>query len=119
MVYGAGESQLLPLMDENVARFPMLKLFSLPSFMADGGRRIELGVKGDPAHVDAAIAHLARGWRRGPAYRDCEARRWFDARALATADSPAMIGAGYVRLQSADVDEDSRDRASAASCTAC
>ena len=65
VVYGAGESQLLPLMDENVARFPMLKLFSLPSFMPDGGRRIELGVKGDPAHVDAGLAHLRAGRRGG------------------------------------------------------
>ena len=61
VVYGAGESQLLPLMDDNVARFPMLRLFSLPSFMPDGGRRIELGVKGDAAHVDAGLAHLAEG----------------------------------------------------------
>jgi molybdopterin-biosynthesis enzyme MoeA-like protein len=61
VVYGAGESQLLPLMDENVAKFPMLKLFSLPSFMPDGGRRIELGVKGDPAYVDAGLAHLRAG----------------------------------------------------------
>jgi molybdopterin-biosynthesis enzyme MoeA-like protein len=61
VVYGAGESQLLPLMDANVARFPMLKLFSLPSFMPDGGRRIELGVKGDPAFVAAGIAHLRAG----------------------------------------------------------
>jgi hypothetical protein len=60
-VYDAGESQLLPLMDENVARFPMLKLFSLPSFLSDGGRRIELGVKGDPAHVDAGLDHLRAG----------------------------------------------------------
>ena len=62
-VYGAGESQLLPLMEENVAKFPLLKLFSLPSFMPDGGRRIELGVRGDPAHVDAAIDHLRDGVR--------------------------------------------------------
>ncbi len=61
VVYGAGESQLLPLMEANVARFPMLKLFSLPSFMTDGGRRIELGVKGDPSFVDAGIAHLREG----------------------------------------------------------
>ena len=65
VVYGAGESQLLPLMDENVAKFPMLKLFSLPSFMPDGGRRIELGVKGDPAHVDAGLAHLRAGVEAG------------------------------------------------------
>ena len=61
VVHGAGESQLLPLMDENVARFPTLRLFSLPSFMPDGSRRIELGVKGDAAHVDAGLAHLAAG----------------------------------------------------------
>ena len=61
VVFGAGESQLLPLMEANVARFPMLKLFSLPSFMPDGGRRIELGVKGDPAFVDAGLAHLREG----------------------------------------------------------
>jgi len=61
VVFGAGESQLLPLMEANVVRFPMLKLFSLPSFMPDGGRRIELGVKGDPVHVDAGIAHLRAG----------------------------------------------------------
>jgi len=61
VVFDAGESQLLPLMDDNVARFPMLKLFSLPSFMPDGGRRIELGVKGDATHVDAGIAHLRAG----------------------------------------------------------
>jgi len=61
VVHGAGESQLLPLMEANVARFPLLKLFSLLSFMPDGGRRIELGVKGDPTQVDAAIAHLRAG----------------------------------------------------------
>ena len=62
-VYGAGESQLLPVMNENVAKYPQLKLFSLPSILADGGRRIELGVRGDPAHVDAAIDHLRDGVR--------------------------------------------------------
>ena len=61
VVYGAGESQLLPVMEDNVARFPQLKLFSLPSFLPDGGRRIELGVRGDPALVEAAIAHLIAG----------------------------------------------------------
>ncbi len=61
VVFGAGESQLLPLMDDNVARFPMLKLFCLPSIMPEGGRRIELGVRGDPAQVDAGIAHLRAG----------------------------------------------------------
>ena len=65
VVYGAGESMLLPLMEENVARFPRLKLFSLPSFLPNGGRRIELGVRGDPALLEAAIAHLKSGVEAG------------------------------------------------------
>ncbi len=65
VVYGAGESQLLPLMNENVARFPQLKLFSLPSFLPDGGRRIELGVRGETAALDAALAHLVAGVEAG------------------------------------------------------
>src|SRR5262245_3683395 len=54
VVYGAGESQLLPLMNACVARYPELKLFSLPSFLPDGGRRLELGVRGELASLDAA-----------------------------------------------------------------
>lgn len=61
VVHDAGESQLLPVMEACVARFPVLKLFSLPSFMPEGGRRIELGVRGDPSLVDAAIAELVGG----------------------------------------------------------
>jgi molybdopterin-biosynthesis enzyme MoeA-like protein len=61
VVHDVGESQLLAVMDENVARFPALRLFSLPSFLPGGGRRLELGVRGDPALVDAAFAHLAAG----------------------------------------------------------
>ncbi|MFO1283109.1 MAG: molybdopterin-binding protein [Burkholderiales bacterium] len=60
-VYDAGESQLLPLMDENVARFPRVRLFSLPAFLPDGGRRIELGVRGAPADVEPAFEHLRAG----------------------------------------------------------
>ena len=60
-VYDAGESQLLPLMDENVARYPRVKLFSLPAFLPDGGRRIELGVRGPQHEADAAFAHLLQG----------------------------------------------------------
>jgi molybdopterin-biosynthesis enzyme MoeA-like protein len=65
VVHGAGESQLLPVMEACVARFPKLKLFSLPSFMPEGARRIELGVRGDPAQVDAAIAELVGGVEAG------------------------------------------------------
>jgi len=61
IVHDAGESQLLPLMDECVARFPRVKLFSLPTFIVDGKRRIELGVRGDPEQADLALAHLRLG----------------------------------------------------------
>lgn len=61
IVHGAGESQLLPIMQENVERYPMLKLFSLPAFLPEGGRRIELGVRGDAAHVEEGIRHLMQG----------------------------------------------------------
>jgi len=65
VVHGAGESQLLTLMEDTVRRFPQLKLFSLPSMLPGGERRIELGVKGDPALLDGAIAHLAAGVAAG------------------------------------------------------
>jgi molybdopterin-biosynthesis enzyme MoeA-like protein len=61
VVHGVGESQLIPLMDECVARFPRVKLFSLPTFAADGGRRLELGVRGAPADADIALAYLRAG----------------------------------------------------------
>jgi molybdopterin-biosynthesis enzyme MoeA-like protein len=61
IVYDAGESMLLPLMQENVMRFPDLTLFSLPAFLPDGARRLELGVRGDPARLPAALAHLRDG----------------------------------------------------------
>jgi molybdopterin-biosynthesis enzyme MoeA-like protein len=62
-VFEAGESQLIPLMNDNVAKFPELKLFSLPSILPGDARRIELGVRGDPGQVDAAIEHLRAGVR--------------------------------------------------------
>jgi molybdopterin-biosynthesis enzyme MoeA-like protein len=63
VVYDAGESQLIPLMEANVARYPDVKLFSLPSFVGDGRRRIELGVRGPAAAVESAFAHLQDGVR--------------------------------------------------------
>ena len=65
VVYGAGESQLLPLMDACVARYPELKLFSLPSFLPEGSRRLELGVRGDVSAVDEALALLVAGVEAG------------------------------------------------------
>jgi molybdopterin-biosynthesis enzyme MoeA-like protein len=61
VVHDAGESQLLPLMDAITARFPAVKLFSLPTFMPEGKRRIELGVRGPGAEVERAFAELHAG----------------------------------------------------------
>jgi len=61
VVYGAGESQLLPLMETCVARYPQLKLFSLPSFLQDGGRRLELGVRGELDSLEPALGDLIAG----------------------------------------------------------
>jgi hypothetical protein len=61
IVHDVGESQLLPLMNENVERYPHVKLFSLPSMPVDGRRRLELGVRGPRAEVDRAFEHLRNG----------------------------------------------------------
>ena len=59
LVYEAGESQLIPAMEAVGAQFPGVKVFSLPSMGADGSRiHVELGVRGDPAQVEASIAAL-------------------------------------------------------------
>jgi molybdopterin-biosynthesis enzyme MoeA-like protein len=65
VVYGAGESQLLPVMNACVARYPQLKLFSLPTMVTDGQRRIELGVRGEIGAADAALADLVAGVEAG------------------------------------------------------
>ena len=59
LVYEAGESQLVPAMHAVEARYPGVKVFSLPS-MGPGGVRlhVELGVRGDPAEVGPAMALL-------------------------------------------------------------
>ncbi len=64
-MFGAGESQLLPLMNECVARYPQLKLFSLPTLLPEGRRRLELGVRGETAAADAALADLIAGVEAG------------------------------------------------------
>jgi molybdopterin-biosynthesis enzyme MoeA-like protein len=61
VVYDAGESQLLPLMEAITATHPQVKLFSLPSFLPEGRRRIELGVRGPSADVERAFAELHEG----------------------------------------------------------
>jgi molybdopterin-biosynthesis enzyme MoeA-like protein len=59
LVYQAGESQLIEAMEAVGARYPGVKVFSLPSMGNDGSRRhVELGVRGEPAQVTAAAQAL-------------------------------------------------------------
>jgi molybdopterin-biosynthesis enzyme MoeA-like protein len=62
-VRGLAEATLTPLMEEVERRFPDLKVFSLPGLVREspGEYRIELGVKGAPASLDAGFAHLRAG----------------------------------------------------------
>ncbi len=58
IVFGAMEASLTPLMEDIEARFPGVKVFSLPSVdHPEYGRHIELGVKAvaDPASAYAAL----------------------------------------------------------------
>lgn len=64
IVAGAMEAALTPLMLRIEAEFAGIKVFSLPSVdHPQWGRHIELGVKGDPARLDAAYAALIAGLR--------------------------------------------------------
>ena len=60
VVRGAGESQLIDLMNATLASFAGLKVFSLPH-MSETDRYIELGVRGDKDKVPAAVAALKSG----------------------------------------------------------
>jgi len=66
IVYEVPESALVPMMEEVERRFAKIKAFSLPSIGdgADGAprrRHVELGVKGDPATIDAAFGLIRAG----------------------------------------------------------
>jgi molybdopterin-biosynthesis enzyme MoeA-like protein len=61
LVFEAGESQLIPAMQAVEAGFKGIKVFSLPSMGQDGSRiHVELGVRGEPAQVEPAMAELCR-----------------------------------------------------------
>jgi molybdopterin-biosynthesis enzyme MoeA-like protein len=62
IVFGSMEATLTPLMEDVEARFPDIKVFSLPSVdHPQWGRHIELGVKGAAERVPAAFAALRTG----------------------------------------------------------
>lgn len=71
LVYGQPEADLTPLMEAIEARYPGVRVFSLPSVGEDGSRRhIELGVKGRPQEVAPAFAQMrAELDRAGAEYR--------------------------------------------------
>lgn len=59
IVWEGSEGTLLELMRRIEAAYPRASLFSLPSFGSEAMRRhIELGMRGDPAQVDAAMAEI-------------------------------------------------------------
>jgi molybdopterin-biosynthesis enzyme MoeA-like protein len=61
VVYEAGESMLIPAMEAVEKAFDKLKAFSLPSMGPNASRRhVELGVRGDPAQVTAAIEEMRK-----------------------------------------------------------
>jgi molybdopterin-biosynthesis enzyme MoeA-like protein len=62
VVFDSMESTLTPLMEAVEARFPGIKVFSLPSVdHPQHGRHIELGVKGRGDELGAAFAALRQG----------------------------------------------------------
>ena len=59
LVREAGESRLIDLMNQILAKYPDLKLFSLPKL--DKQRTTELGVKGVASLVHAAMSDIKKG----------------------------------------------------------
>ena len=59
IVTGCGESQLIDLMNQCLARYPACKVFSLPRVQPE--RHVELGVRGDATQVPIAILELQKG----------------------------------------------------------
>lgn len=72
LVYGQAEAVLTPLMETIEARYPGVRVFSLPSVGEDGSRRhIELGVKGRPEEVAPAFAAMRAELDRAGAEYQC------------------------------------------------
>jgi molybdopterin-biosynthesis enzyme MoeA-like protein len=62
LVFEIAESTLTPLMEALEAKYPLIKVFSLPSVGSDSMRRhIELGVKGEPSQVALSFAEMLLG----------------------------------------------------------
>ncbi len=62
LVFEVAESLLTPMMETLEARYPLIKVFSLPSVGTETMRRhIELGVKGEPTQVAQAFTEMLLG----------------------------------------------------------
>ena len=59
IVRGCGESQLTDIMNQCLARYPQLKVFSLPRMQPE--RQVELGVRGNALQVPDAIGAIKQG----------------------------------------------------------
>ena len=57
---GAGEGDLIDMMNEIVVAYPDLRLSSLPRIIVDNRRIIELGIKGNPARVAEAMTKMKK-----------------------------------------------------------
>jgi len=65
LVFEAMESTLTPLMEAIEAKYPLVKVFSLPHVGDEKIRRhIDLGVKGDPEQVGPAFEMMQEGLRQ-------------------------------------------------------
>src|SRR5690606_34167730 len=58
IVFGLGESTVIPVLNAIEARWPEVLTFSLPSVGSGGRPHIELGVKGEPRQAAAAFTYL-------------------------------------------------------------
>jgi molybdopterin-biosynthesis enzyme MoeA-like protein len=75
IVVDAGEGDLIDIMNAVVRDYPDLKMASLPKFI-EGGRIVELSVRGDAARVPDAMRYVRREVERlGFAFREQPERR--------------------------------------------
>ena len=94
IVFGSMEAALTPLMEQIERDHPGVKVFSLPSVdHPEYGRHIDLGVKGDPALVEAglraAAGRAARPWASGWAPNWCAERLCTNA--VQSRDAPDQV----------------------------
>lgn len=70
LVFGARESELIPLLEKAQQDFPDLQLSSLPRFLAKDSFQVEIGARGEMTRVDEAVAFMKnwvieRGFKTG------------------------------------------------------